>query len=487
LVDGSWPVSSAGSAAPVERALERLNPVDAAAQRAERPVLAPKFARKPLIEAGCDAIEALMAQSASTILVIAGAHRLLGESRFVQFLSESVEEIERLGHSVILLSAIHRDCVELDRERIVLWLGLPDDDELRDLVLSAVTSAANPTPDPQHVQDCLQASRGMTRSQLRRALRRLREHTSGQELVIAINQEKRDLIARGGVLEVCDHRPSLDQIGGLDRLKEWLGRRRRALTPAARDFGLPAPRGVLLVGVQGCGKSQFAKASAEALGLALLRFDLGRLFTHDNAPEQNLRKALAVAEAMSPVVLWVDEIDKAFAGANSGVTARIFGTFLTWLAEHPDGIFVAATANRVDHLPAELLRKGRFDETFFVDLPDQEVRAEVLAIHIQRSGRQPSSFDLERLAKTANRLTGAEIEQAVAEGLAVAFDAGRELENDDIDQALSQIVPFVETYEEQVKELRDWARRRARRAGTDRSLRDLFSEAHAEELSGWRP
>ncbi len=461
-----------------------------AARRAGRTVLAPRFGRRPLEEAGCDAIEELLAQTERHVCVIPAAHHLLVTERFVQLLGESLRDVERGGHTVVLLSAYRRPCPELDRERVVLELGLPGDGELRDVVLSALTDEDGRQPNLNLVQRCLQASRGMTRAQLRRALRRLRlgRLQEDDSVVSALHAEKRDLIAHGGVLEVASGAPSLEDIGGMDSLKAWLRRRRRALGDEARKFGLPAPRGLLLVGVQGCGKSLFAKATSQALGLPLLRFDLGRLFTRDSAPEENLRHALSVAEAMAPVVLWVDEIDKAFAGATQGsdVTARIFGTFLTWLAEHPDGIFVAATANRVDHLPAELMRKGRFDETFFVDLPDPEVREEVLAIHLRRSGRDPERFALSKLARLANRLTGAEIEQAVVEALAVAFDERRGLSDADLEKALTDTVPFVETYEEQVKELRDWARRRAKTAGRDRTLRDLFVEAHTDGGEAWR-
>jgi SpoVK/Ycf46/Vps4 family AAA+-type ATPase len=306
--------------------------------------------------------------------------------------------------------------------------------------------------------------------------------------VAALQAEKRDLVAAGGVLDVLAEAPGLADVGGMEALKAWLSRRRRALGGAARAFGLPSPRGLLLVGLPGCGKSLFAKATASELGLPLLRFDVGRLFTHAAAPDENLRHALAVAAAMAPVVLWVDELDKAFADALHGETsARIFGSFLTWLAEPREGIFVAATANRADLLPAELARKGRFDEVFFVDLPDAAVRAEVFAIHLRRSGRDPAAFDLERLATASERLTGAEIEAALGEALAVAFDAGRPLTEADLSRALAEIVPFVDTYEEQVKALREWARRRARQAGRDRSLHEIFAEARrGEGQERWR-
>ena len=250
-----------------------------------------------------------------------------------------------------------------------------------------------------------------------------------------------------------------------------------ALLPAAQAFGLPKPKGVLVIGVQGCGKSMIAKASSAVLGVPLLRLDLGRLYAGQRTPDENLRRALEIAEAMSPVVLWLDEIDKAFSDTRSETQGRVLGSLLTWLGEQRSGVFVAATANSVELLPSELLRKGRFDETFFVDLPDLQVRGEIAGICLLRSGRNPLEFDLEQLAQASDRLTGAEIEQSVVEALAQAWAAHRPLEQQDLLQAIQKTIPFVETYEPQVKALRQWARKRCRAAAPDRSLRELYLSA----------
>ncbi len=454
-------------------------------------VIEPRYGRADLQDAACDAIEALVAATERSAVVLPLGHRLLTCVGFVQLLAEHLRAIEKAGHAVVMLAANDVPSPELDRDRVVLYLPLPGADELRPLVEAAFRPSVGGAADPRTVELALEAAKGMTSVQLRRALRRVRlSHPEPDMAAVAeLHAEKRDLVAHGGLLDVVAEPPTLADVGGMDNLKAWLGRRRRALSEQARSFGLPAPRGVLLIGVQGCGKSLFAKAVADAFGLPLLRFDLGRLFTRDSAPDENLRHALAVTEAMAPAVLWVDELDKAFSGAMNGsdTTARIFGTFITWLAEQRDGVFVAATANRVDRMPAELMRKGRFDETFFVDLPNADVRAEILAIHLRRSGRDANSFDMQAHARAGERLTGAELEQAVVEALAVAFEEGRELADGDINRALRETVPFVETYEKQVKELREWARRRARHAGRDQSLRELFLEArHDDGGEPWR-
>ena len=435
------------------------------------------------------ALAKVLTRPQRTVLVVDQGHRLLQQSKMVRALAEKLRELERGGHCLVLLAPVAQPCPELDAERVVISVSLPGRHELLGPVEAGFT-APDGSRDKRLIEDALHAAKGMTMAQLRRALRRVRigGGQPSDDWIADLRAEKRDLVGHSGILEIVQDPPSLSEVGGLDTLKDWLSRRRLAMRDEARAFGLPELRGVLLIGVQGCGKSLFAKATASELSLPLLRFDLGRLFSGDAGPDERLRQALQVTEAMAPVVLWVDEIDKSFASAmsGSGTTARIFGTFITWLAEHKGGVFVAATANRVDHLPAELMRKGRFDETFFVDLPNAKVRAEVLRIHIERSGRDASKYDLEQHATTADRLTGAELEQAVIEALSMAFVEGRELHDKDLNRAVTETVPFVETYEEQVKELREWARRRTRSAGRDRSLHELFNHATGDGNEAWR-
>jgi SpoVK/Ycf46/Vps4 family AAA+-type ATPase len=264
----------------------------------------------------------------------------------------------------------------------------------------------------------------------------------------------------------------------LGELKRWLADRRRAFSDEARRFGVPVPRGLLLLGVQGCGKSLSAKAVAREWHFPLLRLDLASAFSSGGRPEALIREAVQVAESVAPAVLWIDEIEKGFAVTAEDTTAtRVLGSFLTWLSEKRSPVFVVATANDVKGLPPELLRRGRFDDLFFVDLPTQSERAEVLSIHLARHSRDPLQFDLEALSLASERLTGAELEQVVTAALYSAFAAGREVMDTDLLRAIEETVPIYETYEERIKDLRDWSRGRARPASVDGRIVDLFASA----------
>jgi SpoVK/Ycf46/Vps4 family AAA+-type ATPase len=254
-----------------------------------------------------------------------------------------------------------------------------------------------------------------------------------------------------------------------------LNKRAVAFTDEARAFGLPAPKGILLLGVQGCGKSLCAKAVSRLWQLPLLRFDMGRMFgSLVGSSEENVRRAIAVAESVAPAVLWVDEIDKAFVGSQSsgvtdgGTTARVFGTFLTWLSEKSAPVFVVATANDVQQLPPELLRKGRLDEIFYVDLPSEEEREEIFRIHLSKRGRDAANFDLPALVGASKDFSGAEIEEAIISALYDAFYAKQELATAHVLEALGQTVPLAKTMSERISAQRGWANGRARNASVAR-------------------
>jgi SpoVK/Ycf46/Vps4 family AAA+-type ATPase len=322
-----------------------------------------------------------------------------------------------------------------------------------------------------------EAGIGLSRRQFRSLLRSASE-SSPAELLPAFRRGKARLELADGMLESADAVPDTE-LGGLEDLKRWLARRAIALRPEARVAAIPPPRGMLLVGVQGCGKSLAARVAAHVLGIPLLRLDPGRLFGSTlGETEGRLRRVLATAERLAPVVLWLDEIDKGLAGSDgtasdAGTTARVVGALLTWLQERQRPVFVVATANRVQDLPPELVRRGRLDEVFFVDLPDADARERIAVIHLEeaplrRYGAAPPLADsreaFARLARSAEGWSGAELEAALVEARLDAFAQGRPLAAADFAAALARGVPLSRTYAEDIAALRAWARTRARHA-----------------------
>jgi SpoVK/Ycf46/Vps4 family AAA+-type ATPase len=323
----------------------------------------------------------------------------------------------------------------------------------------------------------LQAALGLTLGEAENVFAKIivKDERLSADDVNEVFAEKQQIIRKSGLLEYCATSETFSNVGGMAVLKDWLNKRSLAFSQEARDFGLPAPKGILMLGVQGCGKSLCAKAVSTQWQLPLLRFDMGRMFgSLMGSSEENVRRAISVAESVAPAVLWVDEIDKAFAGSqgsgltDGGTTARVFGTFLTWLSEKTAPVFVVATANDISHLPPELLRKGRLDEIFFVDLPDRDERAEIFGIHVQKRGRDIASFDLQGLADASKDFSGAEIEEAINSALYDAFYDKVELTTGHVLQALAETVPLARTMDEQISQLRDWAEGRARNASVAR-------------------
>jgi SpoVK/Ycf46/Vps4 family AAA+-type ATPase len=302
-----------------------------------------------------------------------------------------------------------------------------------------------------------------------------------------VNEEKRQVIRKSGMLDFVTSSVDLGDVGGLENLKKWLDKRNNSWLDIAKTYNIPSPKGVLITGVPGCGKSLTAKAVAASWGLPLLRMDVGRIFAGlIGSSEQNMRLSIRTAEAIAPCVLWIDEVEKGFGGgrgeSDGGTSARVFGTFLTWLQEKSSSVFVVATANNVDRLPAEFLRKGRFDEIFFVDLPTFSERRQVWRLQLEkrlttnhlRSGLQVSDELLNELAAETDDFSGAEIEQAVIAALFDAFTDRRALLRDDLIRAVRTTVPLSTTQSEQIAILRDWANSRAVSAS---STTDLASQA----------
>ncbi len=385
-----------------------------------------------------------------------------------------LREIARLPTSprriVVLSTPLPGLPMDLRKEIPTIELDLPGVDDLR-VVLQDAAAALDVRASADEA--LLDAARGLTVMEARLAFGKAAAEFGRLDhgAVPLVAQEKERIIKQSEVLEYYPTDARLTDVGGLDQLKEWLDRRGRAFGAGARDFGLDAPKGVLLLGVQGCGKSLVAKAIAATWQFPLLRFDMGRVFGGIvGQSEGNIRTALQVAQALAPCVLWIDEIEKGVAGMGSsdqtdgGTAARVVGTLLTWMQEKREPVFVVATANRIDMLPPELLRKGRFDEIFFVDLPTRAIREEILSIHLKKKGRDPKAFALADLAAHSIGFSGAELEEAVREGLYDAFAEGRELRTEHVKRAIDKTFPLSRTMHEQIDCLRQWAKVRARLA-----------------------
>ncbi|WP_154663559.1 AAA family ATPase [Neobacillus dielmonensis] len=292
--------------------------------------------------------------------------------------------------------------------------------------------------------------------------------------VEVIMEEKRQIIKKSGILEYIKSDLRMEDVGGLENLKRWLKKRNKSWLESAQKYGLPAPKGVLITGVPGCGKSLIAKSISAMWQLPLLRLDMGKIFSGVvGSSEENMRKAIQTVEAIAPSILWIDEIEKGFSGlsstGDSGTSSRIFGTFLTWMQEKTKPVFVVATANNIHSLPAELLRKGRFDEIFFVDLPTLNERMEIFKVHIKKRLNNPhviGQFELndrvlEELAQLTEGYVGAEVEQIVISALFEAFSEDRSIELNDFIKAIQNTVPLSVTQAEQIHSIREWANIRA--------------------------
>lgn len=371
---------------------------------------------------------------------------------------------------------------ELERELVVLELALPDKDALRHVLQGILQSARLENMEACQQEKVIAAASGLTTIEAENAFALSFVQARAIEPAI-VAREKAQAVKKSGLLEIIEPTESLDDIGGLDQLKGWLLTRKDAFSERARRYGLPLPKGLLILGLPGTGKSLTAKATARVFGVPLLRLDAGRLFASlVGQSEGNLRSALQTAEAIAPAILWLDEIEKGFAGTKSsgasdgGTSARVFGTFLNWMQDKTASVFVVATANDVSQLPPELLRKGRFDELFFVDLPTAEERQAIWTLQIARHHREWRDFDIPALAKATETFTGAEIETAFIEAMYRAFEREAEPTDLDIAQVLTDFTPLAKLMAEPIAVLRQWAKGRARPATTpppDSKLRKL--------------
>lgn len=389
---------------------------------------------------------------------------------------------------------------EMEKEISVLDFDLPTEEEIRGL-LNNLCEGFGPeqmTLNDDEIQRLVKAALGLTMQEAENAFCRAIVSMRGlhKGALDIIHDEKNQVVKKTGVLEFVNTDLGIDDIGGLENLKNWLIKRNNTWSEQSKLYNLPAPKGLLITGVPGCGKSLTAKAMSAIWGLPLLKLDMGRIFGGIvGSSEENMRKAISTAEAVAPSILWVDEIEKglsgvtkAAGGADGGTSTRVFGTFLTWLQEKEKPVFVIATANDISSLPPELLRKGRFDETFFVDLPTASERQKIFKVHIAKKiNNSPIAHEITASDEVAGRLaamtecfTGAEIEQVVISGLFEAFYKSRGLREEDIVKAIQETVPLAKTQSEQVESIREWAKTRAVLA-TAQNDREYHSEAEVTE------
>jgi ATP-dependent 26S proteasome regulatory subunit len=401
--------------------------------------------------------------------------RYCDNDRVCRRLREIAEKFRAERRSIVITAAALQLPPDLRADSVPFQLGLPGVEEL----LSGVKSVLAEINRTQQIPIALDAAGivqlaqnlvGLPQVEALRALRMciLARRRMDAGLLDAVLDAKRDALRSDGLLETVRRDASFADVAGLKRLRDWIAKRKSALTPEGRRFGLEPPKGILITGVQGCGKSLAARSVAGEWGYELARLDAGALYDKFvGESEKKLQKALELAQKLSPMVLWIDEIEKAFASAGSsgdadaGLSQRLLAMLLTWMQEREGGVFLAATSNNITVLPPEMLRKGRFDEIFFVDLPNLEVRSALFALHLKKRGRDISSFDIPRLSAASDGFSGAEIEQAIVAGLYTAFAQKQQLNTDILLGEIRGTQPLSVTRAEDIQAIRDWAKTRA--------------------------
>jgi SpoVK/Ycf46/Vps4 family AAA+-type ATPase len=424
-------------------------------------------------------VEKLPSQ-AGGIFILRDFQRFLEDVSISRKLRNLARSLKAQPKNIILISPQVQIPQDLTEVFTVVDFPLPTATEIKTEIQRLILATGQSLSDKLS-DELVRAAQGLSLERIRRVLSRcLASHGKIEpEDVELILEEKRQTIRQTQILDYYPATEQITDIGGLDNLKDWLLRRGGAFTERARAYGLPHPRGLLLVGIQGTGKSLTAKAISHHWHLPLLRLDVGRLFGGlVGESESRTRQMINLAEALSPCVLWIDEIDKAFAGVDGrgdgGTTSRVFGTFINWLAEKQSSVFVVATANNIQALPPEMLRKGRFDEIFFVGLPSQEEREAIFTVHLSRlRPHNLKNYDIKRLAYETPDFSGAEIEQTIVEAMHIGFSQNRDFAIDDILEAASQMIPLARTAQEQIEFLQNWANSgKARLASRDARFND---------------
>lgn len=424
------------------------------------------------------------------LFLLKDLHPHLSDPRIVRQLRDLVPVLIEQSKTLLFMGPETDIPVELLKDALKFELPLPGLDELH-TELKAVLAAENAhrpallVVSPEQEERLVRTMLGLTASQARKSFQRafLGRSEIDEEIYSQLIGEKKVMVQGSEMLEFQELSEGVKDIGGLDGLKDWVAKRSLAFSEKARSSGIPAPKGVLLLGVQGCGKSLTSRAIAKLLAFPLVRLDVATLLSGDKGQsEKNMRDVLALMEMIAPAVLWLDEIEKGFAGANGeagsdSTMVRIMGRFLTWMQENPSPVFVVATANSVTGLPPEMLRRGRFDELFFVDLPNYHERKQILEIHLRKRAFDPTSFDIAKLAERSEGYSGAELEQVVLAAMVETYGGADGITQAALEKAREETVPLSVTMEEKIFQLREWAKGRCRPATPDsRVLQMLEAE-----------
>ena len=407
------------------------------------------------------------------VFVLRDLHAYQKNPEVVRRLRDLARNLKETLKTVFMVSPMLVIPPEMDKEIAVVEYPLPELAEIGTILDRVTPKTGKPPVAGDERTHIVEAALGLTADEAENVFAKSLVQTGTFDIDVILSEKER-IVRKSGVLEFFRTREQMDNIGGLDNLKSWLNKRQKAFSADARAFGLPSPKGILMIGIPGGGKSLTAKAVGAAWRLPLLRLDVGKVFAGIvGSSEENMRRAIQMAEAVAPSILWVDELEKGFSGTGSsnnsdgGTAARVFGSFITWLQEKTSPVFVIATANNVDELPPEMMRKGRFDEIFFVDLPTLPERKQICGIHLKLRGRDPAHFDLDILAEKSDGMTGAEIEQAVVSALFDEYEkhgTAGVLTTAGMLHSLQETVPLSRTMKEKIAALRTWCRTRARSA-----------------------
>nr|YP_010835255.1 hypothetical protein ycf46 [Cryptomonas gyropyrenoidosa]WFQ82930.1 hypothetical protein ycf46 [Cryptomonas gyropyrenoidosa] len=408
-------------------------------------------------------IEKLLPENPA-LFVLKDFHLFLNDVSVLRKLKNVIKSIRNQNKTIVIIASEVAIPDSIKDMVSLVEFTLPEPKEIKAELLRVQKSLGSFLPE-NSIDILIRSCQGLSLERIRKVFSKI--ITMYKEINVesldVIFKEKKQIISQTKILEFCKSTENMSDIGGLENLKSWLKKRAGALSQRAETYGLPSPRGLFLVGVQGTGKSLTAKAIANEWKLPLLKLDTGKLFGSVlGESESKMRQTIQLAEAMSPCILWIDEIDKAFGGSlskgDSGTTSRILATFITWLSEKKSSVFVVATANDIHYLPSEIIRKGRFDEVFFIGLPTLEERKLIFKVHLSRL--RPKSWGLYNttlLSEITKNFSGAEIEESIVEAMHTAFNENREFNELDIANSIKEFVPLAYTSQEKISSLQDWA------------------------------